>query len=184
MAFLTSPHGTHEERGIHEREQLGRLPGRDEFGLHPQVTPAGMHHLEPVHPLRGVGQLQPARHVDTAVLSRCSLELRIQFHRVPLEIGEVDVAVVGVDVTGRVPGRSGGQLETLDQHHVGPSRLGQVVQHRAPDHATTDHHDLGLRLQAKPPRWGCGQPVRQPETFPSGPEDIWGLARKRESRER
>ena len=90
------------------------------------------------------GERDAARQVDRAVLAGTLLDLLVELHRVLLELGDVGVAVERVHAARRVPGRAGGQLLALDQHHVGPAVLGEVEQHRRADDATSDHHDLCL----------------------------------------
>jgi hypothetical protein len=44
----------------------------------------------------------------------------------------------------RVPGGAARQLVALEQDHVRPPQMGQMVGHRRSDHATTDDHDASL----------------------------------------
>src|SRR4029079_9192699 len=96
----------------------------------------------------GVGEHQPARQVDRAVLAADPLDLLVQLDRVLLELGDVRVAVQGVHPAGRVPGRAGGQLAPLEEHHVSPARLREVVQDAGTDDAPTDDDDLSGRLHS------------------------------------
>ena len=59
------------------------------------------------------------------------------------DIGNV---VQTVDAGRRMPGGARGQLVALQQHHVGPAELGQVVEDAAADQPAADHHCLCVRL--------------------------------------
>ena len=87
--------------------------------------------------------ISPPGQVDAAVLARLGLDLLVQVDRVLLQPGDVGVAVERVHAARGVPRRAGGELLALEQHDVGPARLGEVVEHDAPDHPATDHDDLG-----------------------------------------
>ena len=144
-----------EVRRVHHGEQTLGLRHRDERGLHSQVPAAAVDHLQPVESLLAVGQNHATREVQAAVLARDLLDLAIQLDRVLLQAGDVGVAVQGVERPGGVPGRPRGQLPPFEQHDIGPARLGEVVQHAAPDHATADHHHLGCVLHLGPlTLWG------------------------------
>ncbi len=138
--------GAHEVLRVHQREDVRRLIGRDEIQFHAQIPAARLGHPQEVHPDLRIGQHQPARQVDGAVLARDPLEFLVQLDRVLLEPRHVRVAVERVHAAGRVPGGTGSQLAPLQQHDVGPAGLGQVVQHAGADHASTDDDDLGVLL--------------------------------------
>ena len=87
-----------------EREQSLRLGRRDEFQVHAQVPAAGLCHPQEVHPDRRVGEHDPARQVDGAILPGQRLDLLVQLDRVLLQLGDIRVAVEGVHPAGRVPG--------------------------------------------------------------------------------
>ena len=149
VTLVAVPHRAHEIRGIHEREDLGGFPRGDDLGVHSQVPAAGMHHLQPIHPLRRIGQLQSPTHVESAVLPGHLFEFRVELNGVSLEFSQEGVAVVGVDDPGRMPRRSRGQVATLHQHHVGPACLGEVVEHRTAHHSSADDNNLGLGFHVR-----------------------------------
>ena len=70
------------------------------------------------------------------------LDLLVQVHGVLLQASDVGVAVERVHATRRVPRAAGSELLALEQHHVGPAGLGEVVEHAGADDAATDHDDL------------------------------------------
>ena len=51
-----------------------------------------------------------------------------------------------------MPGRPAGKRALLEQHHVGPAQLRQVVRRRAADHAAADDHDPGASGRSHRPR--------------------------------
>ena len=136
---------------VHQREDLGRLVRGDEVQVHPEIAATRLGHAQEVHPDLGVGEHQPARQVDRAVLAGHPLQLLVQLDRVLLQPGHVRVAVERVHPAGGVPGRARRQLAALEQHDVGPAGLREVVQHAGPDDATTDDDDLGFVLQRMRP---------------------------------
>ena len=143
VALDRVPHRSEEVLRVEQREQFLGLPRRDHLELvHAEVPTAGDGHAQPVHPVAVGGEGDATGQVDRAVLPRAFLDLAVELHGVLLELGHVRVAVEGVHPTGRVPGRSGGQLLALDEQHVGPPVLGQVEQHRRADDTAADHHHL------------------------------------------
>ena len=142
--------GLHQADGGPHGQRLGphpvRLGHRHQLGLHPQVAAPGVGHLEPVEPLGRVGQHHAAGHVDAAVLAGDPLDLGVQLGGVALQAGHVGIAVEGVHAARAVPGGAGGELGALHQHHVVPTRLGEVVEHAGAHHSPADHHHPGLGL--------------------------------------
>ena len=87
----------------------------------------------------GVGrQHQPAVRMQAAGLAGERLDLAIQIDGVFLQARDVGLAIEGVHAAGGVPGRAGGQFALLEQQHVGPADLGEVIEHAGADHAAAD----------------------------------------------
>jgi hypothetical protein len=80
--------------------------------------------------------------VDAALLTGFGLDLLVEVHRVLLQAGDVGVAIEGVHSAGGVPRGPGGQLLALQQHDVGPTRFGEVVQDAGADDTASDDHHL------------------------------------------
>src|SRR5215472_14707176 len=78
--------------------------------------------------------MQPAR------LAGHALDLPIEVDGVLLQTRDVGLAIEGVHAAGGVPGRPGGELALLDEQHVGPADLGEMVEHACAHHAATDDH--------------------------------------------
>ena len=152
---------------LQQREDGLGLGRRDDLQVHAQVPAAGLGHAQPVQALAGVGQHQAARQVDGAALAGGGLDLLVELDGVLLQLGDVGVAVERVHAAGGVPGRAGGQLLALDEDDVGPSRLGQVVEHRGADDSATDHDDLCGRLHRASPRGA--------DDLAAGAEMGWGV---------
>ena len=146
MSFDRIVHRTDEVLLLHQRKQLLRLAGRDELQVHAEVAAAGLGHLQPVHPLGRTGQHDAAGNVHAARLPGDLLELLVEVDRVLLQLGDVGIAVHGVHAARGMPGRARCQLVALDQQHVLPTRLGQVIQDTGAHDASADHHDSGSTL--------------------------------------
>src|SRR5580765_302102 len=84
--------------------------------------------------------------MQAAGLSRECLDLAVQVDRVLLQPRDVRLAVEGVHAAGGMPGRAGGELTLLQQQHVAPADLGEVVEHAGADNAATDDDGSGSGL--------------------------------------
>src|SRR5262249_6400895 len=82
----------------------------------------------------------PARHVQTAGLPGDPLQLLVEIDRVLLQSGDVRIAIESVHAAGGVPGGSTGELAALDQQHIFPAGLRQVIQDARADHPAADHY--------------------------------------------
>jgi hypothetical protein len=96
-----------------------------------------------VGPFRVAGDLEVADRPETRVLPGFLSEPRVEVSTV---LGHVDGGLgrkgARHDQPCRVPCGAGCQLGALQQHHVPPAQLGQVIGDAAADHATADDHDL------------------------------------------
>jgi hypothetical protein len=90
--------------------------------------------------------------VQAASLAADLLQLVVETDRIALQCRHVGVGVKRVEAARGMPGRAGGQLRALDEQHVTPAQLGQVVEHAAPDHAAADHRHPHMRLHRSPSR--------------------------------
>ena len=131
-----------EEPLLQKRVQLLCLLHGDDLHVHAQVPAARLRHAQPIEALRRVGQLQAPGQVDAAVLAALGLDLLVQVDRVLLQPRHVGVAVQGVHAPRGVPRAAGGQLLALEQHHVGPPGLGEVIEHAGADDTAADDDDL------------------------------------------
>src|SRR3984893_12067698 len=90
--------------------------------------------------------------MHAARLSGDLLEFLIEIDGVLLELGDVGIPVDGVHAAGRTPGRAAGEFAALDQQHVLPARLGEVIQHARADHSAADHHHPRIAVHGPSPR--------------------------------
>jgi hypothetical protein len=94
-----------------------------------------------------------AREADAAVLLEAGrlpgfrLEAEVKLRRVFREAREIRCRAQLADQPGSVPGGAAGQLFPLQQHHVAPAELGQMVGDRAADHSAADDHRLRVTGQ-------------------------------------
>ena len=131
---------------VQERKQLRGLIDRDQLELHAEVAAARLGHLQPVQARPRAGEHDAAGDMHAAGLTGDALELLVEVDRVLLQLRDVRVTVDGVHAAGGMPGGAAGELAALEQQHVLPARLGQVIQHARADHAATDHHHPGIAL--------------------------------------
>ena len=85
--------------------------------------------------------------LEAGRLPGLGLEAGVELGRVFGEAREVRGRAQLADQPGGVPGGAGGQLLALQQHHVAPAELGQMIGDRAADHAAADDHGLRLARQ-------------------------------------
>jgi hypothetical protein len=119
---------------------------RDDLGMHAQVAALGHRGFQELHARRRVGQHDPGRQMQAAGLAGDFFQLLVKAHGVALQHGHVRVAVERMKAARRMPGGAGRELVALEQQHVLPALLGQVVEHRAAHHAAADHHHARTRL--------------------------------------
>ena len=125
---------------VEDREHLLRLFERDHLQVHAEVATPGLRHLQPVEAGLVVGQHEAAGEVDAAILPGLRLDLLVEVDRVLLELRHVRVTVERVHPPGRMPGRTRRELTPLDEHHIRPTGLREVVEHAGADHSPTDHN--------------------------------------------
>ena len=123
-----------------------RLVDGNDLEVHPEIAAARLGHLQPIEPLARAGQHDAAGDVHAAGLAGNRFDLLVEIDRVLLQLGDVGIAVDGVHAAGRMPGRTGCELGTLDQQHILPSRLGQVIQNAGAHDAAADHHHFCVAL--------------------------------------
>ncbi len=129
---------------------LGHLGRRQDGGVEAHVAVLRAFGLEHVEPLGSVGEGDAADVVEAAGLAGQRLQFLVEADRVALQ---------RVETARRVPRRSARQFRPLDEHHVRPTELGQVVENGAADDATPDDDDARGALHGVPlgcPPWLCG----------------------------
>ena len=108
------------------------------------------------HPLLGPGHDQAAALAVSRRQPGLGLQPGVQLGGVLHQPGAALAGPQQPDQAGGVPGGAARQRALLEQHHVGPAELGQVVRRGAADHAAADDDDLrawrgGAVHRAPPP---------------------------------
>ena len=146
VAVRRIQHGADKILLLQKRIQRLGFLHRHHLGLKAEILGPRMGHLQPFQPLRRIRQDQPAGPVQPAGLAGNLLKLVVKADGVALQLRHIGIAVKGVETARRMPGGAGGEPVALDQHHVFPARLGEVIEHRAANHATPDDNDARLRF--------------------------------------
>jgi hypothetical protein len=131
---------------------LLELGGAEDIEAEAGVFAEAAHVAELVHPVLAACDAQGTAAMEADRAAGLLLErARIELHAVRAQRldGEV-VGEVGAEASG-VPGRAGGQFVLLDQHHVAPAELDQVVEQRHAHGATADDHDAGMAFHGMSP---------------------------------
>ena len=146
VAFQRVVQRAHEVLFFQQRKEMRRLVDGDE--LHVETEVAAARHGEPqeIHPLAGAREVDAAGDVDPAGLPGFGLEILVELDRVLLQLRDVGVAVQRMHAAGRVPRRARRQLVALDQHHVGPTGLGEMIENAGADDAAADDGDARMAL--------------------------------------
>src|SRR5271165_2359582 len=95
------------------------------------------------HAVGGTGNGDAAAAPEAGAQAGLRLQPGVQLGGVLDQAGAVLRGAQLADQAGRVPGGAAGQLPLLEQEHVGPAQLGEVVADAGADHAATDDHDPG-----------------------------------------
>ena len=116
----------------------------EDFGIQPHIAVLGAFGLELFKARLIVGQRDAADMVEAAGHAGDFFQLFVKPDGIALQGGHIGIAVQRMKAACRVPGRAGGQFRAFNQHHVGPAKLGQVVQHRTADDTAANYHHAGM----------------------------------------
>ena len=134
VAVGRQPRRAEHAVGDHQREALLRLVSRQQLERQPErLRPAGL-------PPRLLPARLRRRQPQPAALDPAAVERAVELDRVHHHPRQRDRAAELADEPGRVERRAGGELIAVDQHHVLPAQLGEVVGDRAAAHAPADDH--------------------------------------------
>ena len=130
-------------RRLRHRPEVGDLRRTDLVRLLTESSGVGGFPLHRLDARRGGGDVQMATPPEAGRQTGLVLQTRVQLARVDAHrqggfIGHAG----GRDQAGRVPCGPRSQLMALQNQHVGPSLLRQVVGRRQPDNSASDDHDL------------------------------------------
>ena len=141
----------HAVRG-HQREHLLRIVRRDQLQGQPErLGPAGLA-AKLLHPLLAGGEADPAALGPAGVELRLVLQPAVELHRVHHHLRQRDRAAQLANEPRRVERRAGGELVAVEQDHVVPAQLGEVVGDRGPADPAADDHAARTRGKLAPTR--------------------------------
>ena len=141
--------------GLRPGEQVGHLPRRDLLDLQPEVP---LERGDPAVLLQAGlvgGRLDEADRLEAGGLAGLLLEPRVEVTGVQPDRGRGlrRRPEAGHQARG-VPRGAGGEAVALEQDHVGPAGMGEVVGDGAADHAPADDDDAGTVGELSPGRGG------------------------------
>ena len=105
----------------------------------------GIEHIL-IHPRIGLRHPQIAHHGKTRVQPGLSLQGLIKLDRVLMDMSRRKRHVEQRQQPRRMPGRARGQLVPLQQHHIIPARLRQMISNRRANRAAPDNQCFDLRF--------------------------------------
>src|SRR5262245_16624546 len=85
------------------------------------------------------GDIQATGEVQSYVLTGDPLDLTVQLDRVILKPGDVWIAVECVKAARGMPARARRQFLALDDNHICPAKLRQMIKNTATDDAPADY---------------------------------------------
>ena len=141
------PQGAHEVVDANERPAAARLRGRDDLHVDVEAARHGGEALELVHALPRPREAHAAGTPEARGLARLRLEPLVEIGAVLREPREVLRRAKLADEPGRVPGRATGDVAPLQQEHVAPAQLREVVGDAAAGDAAANHHDPRVRRE-------------------------------------
>ena len=149
VAFAVGPHATQNAIGGHDRAQLsGFLRGDEATILDADRLEGAVGGLQPLPAVWGAGQCQTAGHVHAHGLAGFLLDLGEQVDGIGLQLGDVGISIERMKPACRVPARACRQHAALDQAHVLPAELGEVIEHGSADDAAANHDGTIVRFHA------------------------------------
>ena len=137
---------SHQSVDVAQRPDLLDLLGGQEVDVHSDGAGHPRVLAVLVHPVAVHREADVADEPQAHVLPGLLLQGAVQLHRVLVDLADGVAHVEQGQQPRRVPGRPGGQLPALHQHHVGPTLLRQVVEGADSDDATADDYDASLSL--------------------------------------
>ena len=137
--------------------------GDSSWTSRPQARPIAAWRLSSVEAALGAREADAAVLLEAGRLPGLGLEPEVQLGGILREPRQVGRRAQLPDQPGGVPGRAAGQLLALEQHHLAPAELGQMVGDRAADHPAADDHRLRVAgrisshdvLSLAPCPWRC-----------------------------
>ena len=131
--------GADQVVGAHERVALARELGADHLGVDTVGARERGVALELGHALARARHGEAAAALPAGRLARLGFEALVEIGAVPDEPGQVARGAQLTHETRRMPRRAAGETALLEQHHVLPPELGQVVGDARADDAAADN---------------------------------------------
>ena len=148
---------------IQKRMKLGDLRRTDEVAFRTDGTQHPLHVVIPIDLVLAGREPDSAAAMPTGRLPGLRLQLLVKMGAVLMDLGHAEASHEVGDECGRVPGHAGSELTLLDQDHIGPPLLGQVVEERDPHDPSADNDNARVRLHLEDlPCFGssCGARAR------------------------
>ena len=136
---------------LEERMALADFAGAEHFEIDALRMALRHHVAELVHAVARMREANAAGDVVIDVVTDLLAERCVQLGAVALQLDDVPRSGEVRAVAGRVPGRPGRQLVTLQQHGVGDAQLSEMVEGAAAHRAAANDDDLCMRFH------GCSQ---------------------------
>jgi hypothetical protein len=145
LSVLGDPASAQQVAGFEQRIERLDLLGGDH--VHPGYAEGVVHGgdaFELLEAGRAVGDAEAAHLAKAGGLSRFSFQLRKYGHGVLAEFCVAFVGAHGADESRGVPAGPAGELFSLQQNHIVPAELGEVVGDAGAGDATADNDRAGL----------------------------------------
>jgi hypothetical protein len=131
---------------LDQRPELYHLLGADDLKRHADRVGGAAVFLILVHAIAAGREPQVSGDVETHVLPGLLGQALVEIHGVLVQLPDRVAHIEERQEPRRVPGGSGGELRTLEQHRVRPAFLCEVIERADTHHAATDHRDAGMSL--------------------------------------
>ena len=105
-----------------------------------------------VHAVTAGREAQIPGDVEAHVLSGFRRQALVEIDRILVQLPDRVAHIEQRQEAGGVPGRAGGELGALDQHHVRPPFFRQVIERADAYRAASDDHDAGMSFHLSIPR--------------------------------
>ena len=160
-AIAGQPQGADQIVRAHERPPASRLGRRDDLHVHVEAARHRGQALELVHALGVPRQAQAAGTPEAGGLACFGLEPLVEIAAVPGQPREVLGGAQLTDEARGVPRGAAGDVATLQQEHVAPAELREVIGDAAAGDTTADHDHSGVSRRERgghEPRYGPSSP--------------------------
>ena len=133
---------------VHERPQLGHFLRTDDPERHADRVRGAAVLVILVHPVARRREAQVAGDVEADFLPGLLRQALVEVDRILVQLADRVAHVEERQEPGGVPRRSRRELRALEQHHVGPALLRQMVERADADDSAADHHHprMGLHV--------------------------------------